>query len=123
SAGSTTSWALRTGATAGSTTGLSSSHPAAVQAAGQPGVQLRSVAPCMSHTLARFCSCNPGPDLPASPVDQSLVPQQLPAGIVLRVRRRHPLQLQTAHLVLLLTQPGDDRNQLPARRVRRDRLT
>ena len=71
----------------------------AFQVARQPGVQLRAVTPHLRYPVARRRRRDPGLDPPAPPVDESLVAEQVAARMVLRMGRRHALQLLPADLV------------------------
>src|SRR2546430_6195658 len=81
---------------------------------GAPLVQRSAVSPRLGDALARSGRCDPRFDGPALPVDEPLVPQQVGARMVLRIRRRDPLELLPLHVVALLSQLGDDRDKLLA---------
>src|ERR1051325_484867 len=98
-------------------TGVGRTQVLSVQVFGHPGVQGRAVAPDLGNSILRPRGGDPRLRRPALPVDQALVPQELGPRVILRVRRRHALELLPFQLVALLAKRGDDRNELLARAV------
>src|SRR5207247_10851026 len=79
-----------------------------------PLVQRLAVPPGLGDARANAGRRDPGLDRPTFPADQPLVAQQVRSRVVLRVRRRDALELLAFHLITLLTQIGDNRNELLA---------
>src|SRR5438094_3789591 len=77
-----------------------------------PLVERGAVSPRLRHPLTGTRSGDPRFDGPALPVDEALVAQQVTARVVLRIGRRHALELLALHVVPLLAQVGHDRDQL-----------
>src|SRR5216684_6766340 len=73
-----------------------------------PCFQRRPVPPGLGHSIATLGSRDPRSGRPALPEDQALVPQQVRTRMVLRMRRRHALELLPLDVVTLLAQVGDD---------------
>src|SRR5207249_10561669 len=79
-----------------------------------PCLQVRAVAPHLRHPVPRLRRCDPRLGRPPLPVDEPLVPQQLGARVVLRIRRGDTLELLALYVVTLLAQAGDDAGERAA---------
>src|SRR5256885_4687764 len=79
-----------------------------------PCFESRAVAPRLGHAVARLRSRDPRPGGPSLPVDEALVLQEIGARMVLRIWRRHTLQLLPLDVISLPAQLVDDPYELRA---------
>src|SRR5487761_998820 len=116
-----TAWWWSRGTRRGATKRLNGNSCSAVHVLGAPRVELGAIVPGPGHLLAHLGSGDPGLDVPAPEVDEPFVLQQLAARVVLRVGRRHSLELPAADLVTLLELGDNDGLELFAGFLRGDR--